>query len=74
MPSSLATVGGTRPAREIIADVPDCPDPRWECAWGIRADGRWWLKYINQGCPAHQRKVEIPLVVTKHHSSARWDD
>lgn len=46
---------GTKPVIRIEDDFPNCPDPRWQCSWGVTSYGRWWLKFINNGCPAHSK-------------------
>lgn len=59
MPIKISTGGGRRSQLLVTADHPDCPDQRWECAWGVLNDGRWWLKFINNGCLKHTHNPAV---------------
>lgn len=58
MPTTLDVVQGTRPGGKIVSSKPDCPDQRWECGWGVLSDGRWWLKFVNNGCQKHSPRYK----------------
>jgi len=52
---------GIRPITRITADFPDCPNPKFQCAFGFshnrmgpgNVDGYFWLKFINAACRKH---------------------
>jgi len=52
---------GSRPLQRVMTDLPDCPHPKFQCAWGFshrtmgpgNVDGYFWLKFINASCRLH---------------------
>jgi hypothetical protein len=59
MPTTFAP--GIRPVDQVTADHIDCPNRRYQCAWGYshtyigpgNKEGFFWLKFINSGCRKH---------------------
>jgi hypothetical protein len=60
-------VYGTFPKARIEARRPTCPE-QYMCSWGY-SHGRFWIKFVNNGCWQHGKSKMEPILSQANGSS-----